>query len=59
MAAPADGNAGNQNDARGRTVNRAFKTEEDFYKAQAEAGNDPAKLREISAAWKAQQATGN
>ena len=59
FAAPAGGNAGNQNDAGGRTVNRAFKTEEDFYKAQAEAGNDPAKLKEISAAWKAQQATGN
>ena len=50
------GNAGNQNGGN-RTVTRIFKDESDFYKAQAEAGNDPAKLKEIATAWKAQQAT--
>ena len=52
----AAGNAGNQNGGN-RTVTKTFKDESDFYKAQAEAGNDPAKLKEIATAWKAQQAT--
>lgn len=55
-AQPPAGNAGNQNGG-SRTVTRTFKDETDFYKAQAEAGNDPAKLKEIASAWRAQQAT--
>lgn len=52
----AAGNAGNENGG-SRTVTKTFKDENDFYKAQAEAGNDPTKLKEIATAWKAQQAT--
>lgn len=52
--APA-GNAGNQNGGR-PPVTMTFKDEGDFYRAMAEAGSDPAKAKEVSSAWKAQQA---
>lgn len=58
-AAPAGGNAGNRNEPGGKTITQTFKTEKDFYEAQAAAAGDPAKLKEISTAWKAQQAAGN